>query len=35
MNAYYFRRDKATVLDAIKAQLPCSEGKISAAKFVE
>ena len=27
MNAYYFRRDKTTVLGAIKAQLPFSEGK--------
>ena len=27
MNAYYFREDKTGVLDAIKAQLPFSEGK--------
>ena len=27
MNAYYFREDKTAVLDAIKAQLPFSEGK--------
>ena len=27
MNAYYFRREKTADLDAIKAQLPFSEGK--------
>ena len=27
MNAYYFRRDRSSVLGAIKAQLPFSEGK--------
>ena len=27
MNAYYFRKDKIAVLDAIKAQLPFSGGK--------
>ena len=29
MNAYYFREDETTVLGAIKAQLPFSEGKYS------